>query len=86
MYSISSELANSGRPLFPGTDVDDQLKKIFKILGTPSEETWPGVSQLPDYKPFPIYVPNSNLPQVSDLSRSFFEVAISIHVLNGIIL
>lgn len=62
--SFILELANSGRPLFPGTDVDDQLKKIFKVLGTPTEESWPGVTQLPDYKPFPIYVPNLNLPQV----------------------
>ncbi|XP_065200041.1 cyclin-dependent kinase 5 homolog isoform X2 [Planococcus citri] len=61
---IFSELANSGRPLFPGTDVDDQLKKIFKVLGTPTEENWPGVTQLPDYKPFPIYIPNLNLPQI----------------------
>lgn len=34
------ELANAGRPLFPGSDVDDQLKRIFKLLGTPTEETW----------------------------------------------
>lgn len=27
------ELANAGRPLFPGSDVDDQLKRIFKLLG-----------------------------------------------------
>ena len=27
---ICSELANAGRPLFPGNDVDDQLKRIFK--------------------------------------------------------
>ena len=25
-----TELANAGRPLFPGNDVDDQLKRIFK--------------------------------------------------------
>ena len=25
-----SELANAGRPLFPGSDVDEQLKRIFK--------------------------------------------------------
>lgn len=24
------ELANAGRPLFPGNDVDDQLKRIFR--------------------------------------------------------
>jgi len=24
--------------------------KIFKVLGTPTETTWPGVTQLPDFK------------------------------------
>lgn len=28
----------------------DELYKIFQVLGTPSELSWPGVSQLPDYK------------------------------------
>lgn len=50
---IFAELANAGRPLFPGSDVDDQLKRIFKLLGTPTDDNWPGVSQLADYKPFP---------------------------------
>ncbi|CAG8718682.1 12140_t:CDS:2, partial [Acaulospora morrowiae] len=45
----------SGRPLFPGSSIKDQLLRIFKypfyiVLGTPTEETWPGVSTLPDYK------------------------------------
>lgn len=43
-------MANAGRPLFPGNDVDDQLKRIFKLLGTPTEDSWPGISKLPDYK------------------------------------
>ncbi|XP_038077412.1 cyclin-dependent-like kinase 5 isoform X2 [Patiria miniata] len=51
---IFAEMANAGRPLFPGNDVDDQLKRIFKLLGTPTEETWPGISKLPDFKPYPI--------------------------------
>ena len=29
----------------------DQLYKIFQVMGTPDESTWPGVSSLPDYKP-----------------------------------
>jgi serine/threonine protein kinase len=33
----------SGKPLFPGSTPDDQLEKIFKILGSPTEATWPGV-------------------------------------------
>lgn len=40
----------TGMALFPGVrDTYDQLDKIFKILGTPTEEDWPGVSQLPGY-------------------------------------
>ncbi|XP_044735656.1 cyclin-dependent kinase 5 homolog [Chrysoperla carnea] len=61
---IFAELANAGRPLFPGSDVDDQLKRIFKLLGTPTEETWAGLSQLPDYKYFPIYHPSMSWSQV----------------------
>jgi len=53
MWSIGcifAEMVN-GHPLFPGTSVSDELEKIFKVFGTPNESTWPGVSQLPDYKP-----------------------------------
>ncbi len=64
MGSAFVELANAGRPLFPGSDVDDQLKRIFKLLGTPTEEIWPGITQLPDYKPFAIYQPTMTFAQV----------------------
>lgn len=53
---IFAEIANAGRPLFPGSDVDDQLKRIFRLLGSPNEENWPGVSKLPLFKEF-------NIPQ-----------------------
>ncbi len=72
---IFAEMANGGRPLFPGkafyidysfyvykcnwtfpltflflgSDIDDQLKRIFKLLGDQTEN-WPGVTLLPDYK------------------------------------
>ncbi|PKA52772.1 Cell division control protein 2 like A [Apostasia shenzhenica] len=46
---IFAEMVNQ-RPLFPGDSEIDELFKIFRILGTPNEETWPGVSSLPDYK------------------------------------
>ncbi|XP_040565490.1 cyclin-dependent-like kinase 5 [Lepeophtheirus salmonis] len=61
---IFAEMANAGRPLFPGSDVDDQLKRIFKLLGTPTEESWSGMSQLPEYKQFPIYLPAMSFAQV----------------------
>ncbi|XP_027763371.1 cyclin-dependent kinase 3 isoform X2 [Empidonax traillii] len=38
------------KALFPGDSEIDQLFQIFRILGTPTEVTWPGVTQLPDYK------------------------------------
>ncbi|KAJ1931483.1 negative regulator of the PHO system, partial [Linderina pennispora] len=40
----------TGRPLFAGSNNDDQLLKIFRIMGTPSEATWPGVSRFPNWK------------------------------------
>lgn len=50
VYGAYAEIANGGRPLFPGSDVDEQLKRIFKLVGTPNERTWPGVTSLPEYK------------------------------------
>ncbi|KAJ3292299.1 Pkinase-domain-containing protein [Rhizoclosmatium globosum] len=52
---IMAEMA-SGRALFPGQSVRDQLLKIFKLMGTPTELTWPKIVELPEYKSdFPIY-------------------------------
>lgn len=43
-------------PLFTGDSEIDQLYKIFSIMGTPANETWKDVEQLPNYKEsFPIY-------------------------------
>jgi len=46
---IFVEMVN-GKPLFPGNSEQDELKKIFKILGTPDPEKWPALSQLPEWK------------------------------------
>jgi serine/threonine protein kinase len=55
---IFAEMVN-GKPLFPGSSNQDQLLRIFKVLGTPNEKLWPGVVDLkPDYKTaFPVYPP-----------------------------
>lgn len=37
--------------LMMGDSEIHQLIQIFKICGTPTDEVWPGVSQLPDYNP-----------------------------------
>ncbi|KAM3849242.1 cyclin-dependent kinase 16-like, partial [Diretmus argenteus] len=34
---------STGRPLFPGSTVEEELHFIFKLLGTPTEESWPGI-------------------------------------------
>ncbi|KAE9603264.1 hypothetical protein Lal_00008195 [Lupinus albus] len=46
---IFAEMINQ-QPLFPGDSEIDELFKIFRIMGTPNEETWPGVTSLPDFK------------------------------------
>jgi cyclin-dependent kinase 7 len=39
-------------PLFPAESDMEQLQRIFAVRGTPSEESWPGVSALDAYVPF----------------------------------
>uniref|UniRef100_A0A8D1ICM8 cyclin-dependent kinase n=1 Tax=Sus scrofa TaxID=9823 RepID=A0A8D1ICM8_PIG len=38
------------KPLFPGKSDIDQINKVFKDLGTPSEKIWPGYNDLPAVK------------------------------------
>jgi cyclin-dependent kinase 1 len=55
---IFGEMAR-GKPLFQGDSEIDQLFQIFRILKTPTEEEWPGVTAFPDYKPsFPKWAEN----------------------------
>jgi serine/threonine protein kinase len=49
-----------GGALFPGDSEIDELFRIFRLLGTPTEKTWPGVSQFRDFKAtFPQWSPQS---------------------------
>ena len=58
------------RPLFIGDSEIDQIFKIFQILGTPTEETWPGIKKLPDYKTtFPKWTKN----QLDTLTPNFCD-------------
>ena len=41
----------TGKPLFAGSSNEDQLLRIFRALGTPTEMTWPGVNRYPYWKP-----------------------------------
>ena len=45
-----------GRPLFCGSNDSDQVSRIFKVLGTPSHDSWPSMSSMPKFNAaFPSY-------------------------------
>ncbi|KAK9385779.1 kinase-like domain-containing protein [Lipomyces mesembrius] len=73
MWSAGCIMAEmyTGRPLFPGTTNEDQLQKIFRLMGTPNERSWPNISQLPNYRSnFPVYATqdlHTILPQIDPL-------------------
>lgn len=47
---IFAEMARAEHsPLFPGDSEIDQIFRIFRTRGTPTEDDWSGVSQLPDF-------------------------------------
>ncbi|KAK3750411.1 hypothetical protein QZH41_016972 [Actinostola sp. cb2023] len=85
---IFAEMANGGRPLFPGNDIDDELRRIFKILGTPTNETWPNVSKLPDYKELPPQGPSVSLelvvPKLSTIGRDLLQKLLVLNPANRI--
>jgi len=45
---IFAEMVN-GRPLFPGQNETEELRLIFKALGTPTPATFPGLTELPEW-------------------------------------
>lgn len=52
IWSVGAIFAEmvTGVPMFAGDSEIDELFKIFRLLGTPNEENWPGVSKLAEYK------------------------------------
>ena len=72
---IFAEMIN-GNPLFTGTSEETQLDTIFRHLGTPDESTFPGISELPDWRSdFPNYPPPDSLHVlVPNLEQSGVEL------------
>ncbi|KAK6237154.1 hypothetical protein SCA6_012491 [Theobroma cacao] len=79
---IFAEMVNQ-RPLFPGDSEIDELFKIFrcctllttKILGTPNEDIWPGVTSLPDFKSaFPKWPPKDLATVVPNLESAGIDL------------
>lgn len=54
-------------PYLPGKDDLDQLEVTFKALGTPTEQVWPNVSNLPLYNALRVYP----LPSRQELRNRF---------------
>ncbi|XP_013929836.1 PREDICTED: cyclin-dependent kinase 18-like [Thamnophis sirtalis] len=42
----------TGRPMFPGSTVKEELNLIFRMLGTPTEESWPGITSNEEFKAY----------------------------------
>jgi cyclin-dependent kinase 2 len=71
---IFAELANNS-PLFPGDSDIDQIFRIFRVLGTPNEEMWKGITSLPDYKAnFPQWSPKSFADVVPGLDEAGLDL------------
>ncbi len=49
MWSVGCLLVEllTKKPLFPGKDEMEQIDLIFRVLGSPTEEVWPGWEELP---------------------------------------
>ncbi|AAW42218.1 hypothetical protein CNBC5500 [Cryptococcus deneoformans B-3501A] len=70
MWSVGCIVAEMAtrQPLFPGDSEIDEIFRIFRVLGTPDEDVWPGVRGLPDYKPtFPQWHP----VELADVVKGF---------------
>jgi serine/threonine protein kinase len=58
IWSIGAILAEmvTKKPLFPGDSEIDEIFRIFRVMGTPTEDTWPGVTSLQDWnEEFPVW-------------------------------
>ena len=85
MWSIGTIVPEmvTGHPLFPGDSEIDEIFKIFRLLGTPNEMLWQGVSQLPDFKTnFPKWQPKALrevVPQTDRLNDAGIDLVQQVH-------
>ncbi|KAK6938249.1 Protein kinase domain [Dillenia turbinata] len=56
----------AGRPIMPGRNEVEQLHKIFKLCGTPSEDYWRKLKVSPSFRP-----PTAYKPSLYDAFRDF---------------
>jgi len=70
---IFAEMARK-QPLFPGDSELQQLLHIFKLLGTPNETVWPGVTKLRDWHEFPQWKPQDLAKIVPQLDENGIDL------------
>uniref|UniRef100_A0A8C7KLA1 Cyclin dependent kinase 18 n=1 Tax=Oncorhynchus kisutch TaxID=8019 RepID=A0A8C7KLA1_ONCKI len=42
----------TGRPMFPGSTVKEELHLVFRLIGTPTEDSWPGISNNDEFRSY----------------------------------
>ncbi|XP_052382826.1 cyclin-dependent kinase 18-like isoform X1 [Oncorhynchus keta] len=42
----------TGRPMFPGSTVKEELHLVFRLIGTPTEDSWPGISSNEEFRSY----------------------------------
>uniref|UniRef100_A0A8D0AV38 cyclin-dependent kinase n=1 Tax=Sander lucioperca TaxID=283035 RepID=A0A8D0AV38_SANLU len=72
---ILNEMA-TGHPMFPGATVKEELHLIFRLLGTPTEETWSGISSNEEFRSylFPQYRPQTLINHVPRLDTEGIDL------------
>lgn len=78
MWSVGCIFAEFVRmePLFPGKTEIDQLNRIFKALGTPTEADWPDYPKFPVVQkvPFPRHPPHGIRSEFKYLSEKGYDL------------
>nr|XP_014340093.1 PREDICTED: cyclin-dependent kinase 18 [Latimeria chalumnae] len=66
----------TGRPMFPGSTIKEELHLIFRLLGTPTEETWPGITSNEEFNAyhFPQYKPQALISHVPRLDSEGLDL------------
>ncbi|VVT53723.1 uncharacterized protein SAPINGB_P003717 [Magnusiomyces paraingens] len=62
-------------PYLPGEDDAKQAILTFKALGTPTEQTWPGITQLDGYKSLEPSIEKFPAPRRADLQHLFLAAS-----------
>lgn len=87
LWSVGCVLAECmGRqPLFPGHDERDMAQRIFSLLGTPTEEVWPGVAKLKLFNSYATSIGGYNVRSSLRQHFSHFEGNLVLDLLESLL-